>query len=307
MTRPAAGFEASSEDVDLRLLMRASAKRLTGAGVESGMHDAGLLVAHVLSVEPREIVLHDTVTREQATQIERLVAQRCARVPLQHLTGRAFFRRLSLLVGPGVFVPRPETELVVEAVLAEVQRLRDSASTAPLVVDLCTGSGAIAASVATEAPQARVAAVELSPEAYAWAERNLRGLDVDLRHGDAAQAFEDLDGTVDVVVSNPPYIPHGSQIRDPEVAKHDPPLALWGGGTDGLDVMRGVVVRARGLLRPGGLLVVEHSDLQGASVVALLQRAGFLDVADHRDLAGRDRFTTARRTAEPVRAEESPR
>ncbi len=306
MTESEPEFEASAEYVDLRLLVRESAERLAAAGVESDWYDAGILAAHVLGVEPRDIVLHDTVSRAQAREFEVLVDARCARVPLQHLTGRAFFRRLSLVVGPGVFVPRPETEVVVEAVLAEVQRLQGFGSVpAPLVVDLCTGSGAIAASVAVEAPQSRVAAVELSAEAYGWAERNLNGLGVDLRHGDAANAFEDLDGTVDVVVSNPPYIPHGSEIRDPEVAEHDPPLALWGGGADGLDVMRAVVTRSTALLRPGGLLVVEHADVQGPSVVALLESAGLVDVADHKDLARRDRFTTARRTVEATGAGES--
>jgi release factor glutamine methyltransferase len=287
------------DDVDLRRLVRDAAARLAAAGVDSDWYDAGMLAVHVLGIEQRELVLRDTCTRDQADAIEELVARRCARIPLQHLTGRAYFRRLSLVVGPGVFVPRPETEVVVEAVLDAVTAMTGEGVDHPLVVDLCTGSGAIAASVAVEAPQTRVAAVELSAEAHAWAERNLQGLGVDVRLGDAADAFRDLDGTVDVVVSNPPYIPHGAVIRDPEVLEHDPGLALWGGGEDGLDVMRGVAARAAGLLRVGGLVVVEHADVQGPAVVALLEGTGsFVDVVDHRDLAGRDRFTTGRRTAQ---------
>lgn len=289
----------TTDTVDLRTLVRKAAARLAAAGVESDFHDAGMLAAFVLGVEPTDIVKHETVSLEVAAELDALVDQRCRRVPLQHLTGRAYFRRLSLVVGPGVFVPRPETEVVVEAALDEVEAVTDRGTPHPLVVDLCTGSGAIAASVVVEAPQASVVAVELSPEAYTWAERNLRGLGVDLRLGDATDACRELDGTVDVVVSNPPYIPHGAVIRDPEVAEHDPALALWGGGADGLGVMRGIVARARGLLRPGGLLVVEHADVQGRAVVDLVSSGGgFGEVADHVDLTGRDRFTTARRIAE---------
>lgn len=286
------------DGIDLRPLLGRAAARLAAAGVDSDLHDARLLAAYVLDAEPMDIVKHETVTAEQAAAFGALVEQRCRRVPLQHLTGRAYFRRLSLAVGPGVFVPRPETELVVEAALAEVEAATDRGGSSPLVVDLCTGSGAIAGSVAVESPQSRVVAVELSPEAYAWAERNLSGLGVDLRLGDATHACRDLDGLVDVVVSNPPYIPVGAIIRDPEVAEHDPPVALWGGGEDGLDVMRGIVARALDLLRPGGLLVVEHADLQGAAVVDLIAGTdGFGEVVDHPDLTGRDRFTTARRLA----------
>jgi release factor glutamine methyltransferase len=287
-----------TDDVDLRLLVRQAAARLAAAGVESDFYDAGILAAHVLGVEPTDIVKHDTISPGQARAFEDLLAQRCRRIPLQHLTGRAYFRRLALVVGPGVFVPRPETEVVVEAALAEIEATTAAGTSAPLVVDLCTGSGAIAASVAVEAPQTRVVAVELSPEAYAWAERNLCGLGVDLRLGDATQACADLDGTVDVVVSNPPYIPPDGVIRDPEVAEHDPPQALWGGGPDGLDVVRGVVARAVDLLRPGGLLVIEHAAVQGAQVVDLVAATGaFVHGVDHPDLTGRDRFTTARRAA----------
>jgi release factor glutamine methyltransferase len=285
------------QSVDLSSLVREAALRLAAAGVESGAHDARALAGHVLVMDPARLSLVPAVTPEQATAIQQLVDQRSARVPLQHLTGVAYFRRLKLAVGPGVFIPRPETELVVEAALAEVNRLVEAGVGRPRLVDLCTGSGAIAAAVAQEAPKAQVFAVELSPEAYAWAERNLRDTGVDLRLADARQALPELDGSVDVVVSNPPYIPAGARIRDPEVAQHDPAIALWGGGADGLDVMRAIVTRAGELLRPGGFVVLEHADVQGSQLVTVLEReSGFVEVADHRDLAGRDRFTTARRS-----------
>ena len=161
---------------------------------------------------------------------------------------------------------------------------------------MCTGSGAIIASVVDELPGVRAYAVELDPAAHAWAERNLAGTGVDLRRGDMAEAFADLDGQVEVVVSNPPYIPVGAAIRDPEVATHDPALALWS-GQDGLDALRVVAAVAVRLLRPGGLVVVEHADVQGETAPAVLAAtAGLIDVADHPDLAGRDRYATARRT-----------
>lgn len=287
--------------VDLGALLRRSAQRLAAAGVETPTNDAGVLAAEVLGIEPVDLIRHETCTPHQAAALEGLIERREHRVPLQHLTGRAHFRRLSLLVGPGVFVPRPETELLVDAVLAELtalphRRAREESGSTPLVVDLCTGSGAIAASIATEAPGTQVAAVELSPEAYLWAERNLEGLGVDLRLADATGCCHDLDGLVDVVVANPPYIPPDGIIRDPEVAEHDPPVALWGGGPDGLDVVRGIVARAGGLLRPGGLLVVEHADLQGVAAVAVVTGSErFESVVDHPDLTGRARFVTARR------------
>jgi release factor glutamine methyltransferase len=218
------------------------------------------------------------------------VGRRAAREPLQHLTGSAAFRHVELLVGPGVFVPRPETELLAGWAIDAVADLD-----APVVVDLCTGSGAIARAVADEVPDARVHAVELDEGAFAWAERNLAGTGVDLRHGDFATAFEDLLGTVDVVVCNPPYIPLWAwESVAVEARDHDPHLALYS-GDDGLDAIRVLSVRAALLLRPGGVLGFEHADAQGELAPAVLRSAGrWADVADHRDLAGRPRFTTAR-------------
>jgi release factor glutamine methyltransferase len=221
-------------------------------------------------------------------------------VPLQHLIGTAPFRTVELAVGPGVFVPRPETEVVAGVAIEEARRLPH-----PLVVDLCTGSGAIAVAVAAEVPAARVVAVELDPLAHAWAARNVDVLTrrdriaVDLRLGDAVGAdtgvAADLAGAVDVVVANPPYIPDGARPVDPEVADHDPRLALYGGGADGLGVPRGVVASARGLLKAAGLLVMEHGDAQGLRARRLVEGPDWYDVRTAEDLTGRPRALIARR------------
>ena len=274
--------------VPLQESVRAAAAELAAAGVPSPRFDAEELAAFSLGVERRELWRAAGVGPEFAAYVRR----RVSREPLQHITGRAHFRHLTLAVGPGVFVPRPETEVVVDAVLAA---LRGASS--PVVVDLGTGSGAIALAVAHEVPGARVHAVEADPAAHAWAARNAGGTTVDLRLGDMADAFPELDGAVDVVVSNPPYIPVGAVVRDPEVAAHDPSLALWS-GPDGLDAVRVVERVAARLLRAGGTVVVEHADLQGESAPAVFAATGrWAGVADHRDLAGRDRYLTARRAA----------
>jgi release factor glutamine methyltransferase len=271
---------------ELRAAVREAAQVLADAGVPSPLHDAEELAAHSLGVERRDLWRQEVV----GTGFAAYVRRRAAREPLQHITGRAYFRHLTLAVGPGVFVPRPETEVVVEAAMAALAGLAS-----PVVVDLGTGTGAIALAIADEVPAARVHAVEADAGAHTWAARNAAGSAVDLRLGDMADAFGDLDGTVDVVVSNPPYIPVGAVVRDPEVATHDPGLALWS-GADGLDAVR-VVERVAGrLLRAGGTVVVEHADLQGESAPAVFAATGrWAGVADHRDLAGRDRYLTARR------------
>ncbi len=222
-----------------------------------------------------------------------LVARRARREPLQHLLGRAWFRHIEVAVGPGVFVPRPETEVVAGAAVDEAARASHAGHT-PVVVDLGTGSGVIALSVALEVPAARVHAVEADAGAYAWARRNVEGSRVTLHLADLADCLPEHDGQVDVVVSNPPYIPPDGVPVDPEVRDHDPARALYGSGPDGLGEVRAVVATAARLLRPGGLLVVEHADRQAASVAGLLQRA-WCDVRCHRDLTDRPRFVTGRR------------
>jgi release factor glutamine methyltransferase len=232
---------------------------------------------------------------DQVREYQQLVARRATRVPLQHLIGRATFRRVELAVGPGVFVPRPETEVLVGWALDALERARQT-NPEPVVADLATGSGAIAAALADEAPWARVHAVELDDDAFAWASRNLSGTGVDLRHGDMADELADLDGQVDVVVSNPPYIPlEAWESVSVEGRDHDPALALWA-GDDGLDLMRVLERSASRLLRPGGVVVAEHADEQGTAAPAVFTGTGrWVEVRDHRDLAGRDRFVTARK------------
>jgi len=269
---------------------RAAAARLAEAGVPSPAYDADALLAHVLGVDRARLALVDDVPDEHAARFESLVARRARREPLQHLLGGAAFRYVELAVGPGVFVPRPETELLAGWAVDRALELDE-----PVVVDLCTGSGVIARAVSDEVPSARVHAVELDPAAHGWAARNLAGTGVELRLGDMADAFEDLVGGVDVVTCNPPYIPLDAwESVAPEARDHDPHLALFS-GDDGLDAIRVVAARAARLLRPGGWVGVEHADVQGESAPAVFAGAGcFRDVRDHHDLAGRPRYVTAR-------------
>lgn len=272
-----------------RQLLGAAAARLSAAGVASPDHDAAVLLAHVLDVPRGRLALVREVGEPEVAAYDALLSRRAAREPLQHLTGTTGFRHVDLAVGPGVFVPRPETELLAGWAIERAQALA-----APVVVDLCTGSGAIARAVADEVPSARVHAVELDEGALVWAARNLEGTGVDLRAGAMETAFDDLAGAVDVVVCNPPYIPlEAWESVAPEARDHDPHLALFS-GADGLDAMRVLERRARLLLRPGGAVGAEHADVQGESAPGVFAAAGgWRDVRDHRDLAGRARFLTA--------------
>lgn len=276
--------------VPLREAVREAAATLAAAGVDSARHDAELLAAHVAGV-PRGRLLLASWDAAAVGTYRALVERRAAREPLQHLLGTAVLGRVEVVVGPGVFVPRPETELLVEWGLAQV---RDVAS--PLVVDLCTGSGAIALAVAVARPDARVHAVETDPDALGWALRNIDRLEahVDLHAVDvrAADLLSDLDGRADLVLCNPPYVPDRTPVP-PEVHR-DPPQAVFG-GPDGLAVVPSVVVAAARLLRPGGAVGIEHDDSHGDAVPALLTAHSFVDVEAHRDLAGRPRFASARR------------
>jgi len=287
-------------EVTRRGLLATGAVLLREGGVASPEYDATELLAHVLGVSRGALVLVDRITDEQADAYLALVARRATREPLQHLTGVAHFRHVELGVGPGVFVPRPETELLAGWAIEQAGRVARDEGRKPVVVDLCTGSGAIARSVVDEVPGARVHAVELDEAAHAWATRNLAGTGVDLRHGDMATAFDDLTGQVDVVVCNPPYIPlEAWESVAAEARDHDPHLALFS-GQDGLDAMRVLEERAALLLRPGGVVGAEHADEQGpdglrGGAPAVFAGAGrWVDVRDHSDLAGRPRYTTAR-------------
>jgi release factor glutamine methyltransferase len=274
----------------------AAAARLEAAGVPSPEPDAVALAAHLLHTSPGEVRRRMALGSGAPAGFDDLVTRRAERVPLQHLTGRAGFRRLELAVGPGVFVPRPETEVVAGLAIDAARAMIGRGTARPVVVDLCTGSGAIALAVKDELPAAQVYAVELAPEAHRWAARNRArtGLEVDLRLGDAADAFPELAGLVDVVVSNPPYIPDGAVPVDPEVRDHDPAPALYGAGADGLAIPGQVASRAAVLLRPGGVLVMEHADCQGRLLAALLGDAGvWRGVTDLPDLTDRLRATVA--------------
>lgn len=270
-------------------LLRRAQQQLAEAEVASPGYDAAELLAHVLRTPRTTLGLVDAVSAADAAAFGALVDRRASRVPLQHLTGTAAFRYVELAVGPGVFVPRPETELLAGWA---VERAVELTGRSPVVVDLGTGSGAIALSVATEVAGAVVHAVEADPGALPWARRNLAGSGVRLHEGDMAEALPELDGAVDVVVCNPPYVPLGAYVAA-EAGDHDPAAALWS-GPDGLDAMRVVVRVAARLLRPGGWLGIEHADVQGTVAPALLTGSGrWREVRDHRDLAGRDRFMTA--------------
>nr|WP_237465686.1 peptide chain release factor N(5)-glutamine methyltransferase [Leucobacter luti] len=276
---------------------------LAAGGIEDPGTDAELILAHVLGESRGRVqalaVLGEPVTAEQREAATELAEERARRVPLQHLTGRAPFRAIELSVGPGVFVPRPETETVAQFAIDALQLVPVEA---PIAVDLCTGSGAIALSLAQEVPSAHVWALEKSREAHAWAERNVREWGderVTLVLGDVADLpripeFAALAGRVHVLISNPPYVPADMVPRDPEVRDHDPELALYG-GSDGLDVVRTISTLARDLVLPGGVLVLEHAELQGAAIRALLAADGWRAAATHQDLTGRDRATTALR------------
>ena len=276
---------------------------LTAAGIRNADVDAELLLGHVLGLSRGQVqakaVTDAAVDPEQRLAVIEAIERRAAREPIQHITGRAPFRSLELAVGPGVFVPRPETESVAQLA---IDALLAVPSPAPRAIDLGTGSGAIAIALATEVPHAEVVAVENSPRAFTWARQNARhlaGANLLLVFADLAELPAELDGapldgSFDVVVSNPPYIPLGAIPRDPEVRLHDPEAALYG-GDDGLDVIRAISLRAAALLRPGGTLVLEHGELQGSAIRELLSADGWRAASTHRDLLGRDRTTTALR------------
>ena len=275
-------------------------RQLRAAGVPSPAQDARTLAATVLSAEPVAVALLPELSEADRARIDELVRRRANREPLQHIVGTAPFLDLELIVGPGVFVPRPETEVLAAWAIDWLAACGD----APIAVDMCSGSGALALAVATRVPGARVTGVELSAAALSYAERNrqryrdrLSAAELEFRAGDATdpELLSTLANSVDLVVCNPPYIPNEAIPRDPEVRDYDPELALYG-GPDGLAVVRKMLPVVRRLLRPGGRLAMEHGDLQGDDhgLPGLITAAGgFTDVVDHPDLVGRPRFTTA--------------
>ncbi|MBM0234791.1 peptide chain release factor N(5)-glutamine methyltransferase [Micromonospora sp. STR1_7] len=277
-----------------------AARTLAAAGVGPARVEAELLAAYVLGVPRGRLALADDLDDDELARLDDLVRRRAGREPLQHLTGRAAFRHLELAVGPGVFVPRPETELLAGWGVEQAQTRPE-----PLVVDLCSGSGAIALAVAQELPGARVVAVERSPAALGWLRRNAaeraaagdRPIEVVEADVTAPDLLAELVGRVDVLLCNPPYVPV-EVVVPPEVAAHDPAEAVFG-GADGLAVIRPVIIRAAALLRPGGMVGVEHDDTHGAAVPDLFVADGrFAAVTEHPDLTGRPRYATASRRAD---------
>ncbi|HKA68666.1 MAG TPA: peptide chain release factor N(5)-glutamine methyltransferase [Actinomycetes bacterium] len=276
-------------------------ERLAEAGVPAPRFDAEELAAYVHQVDRGR--LHTVPDAEFDAAYWAAIARRAAREPLQHITGRAYFRYRELAVGPGVFIPRPETEVVVGWAIDRLSRM-DVAE--PRVVDLCAGSAAIALAIAQEVPRARVHAVELDDAAFSWATRNVDAAEpslasrITLHHADVSGCLPELDERVDLVISNPPYVPVGASVREPEVAEYDPARALWA-GADGLDMIRTIERVAARLLRPDGWVVVEHADEQWAGAPRCFpEEAGWTAVRDHRDLAHRPRFVTARKEASPL-------
>lgn len=291
--------------VPLRPALTEAIETLRTAGVGSPRTDAEHLAAHVLGVERSRLLLTPLIGPEQLDDYRALVSRRAERVPLQHLTGQSAMGEIDLEVGPGVFVPRPETELLLAWALARLETVRHDHP--PIVVDLCTGSGALALALAHARPDAEVHAVELDPEAVRWARRNagLRAAAGDtpitLHHDDVTDPtlLTGLNGRVDIVVANPPYIPEGAEL-DPEVAEHDPHRALFA-GPDGLDVIRPLIPLIGRLLRPGGGAAVEHDDSNGGELARLLEADGrFTEIVEHPDLAGKPRFVTVSLAAPPA-------
>lgn len=272
----------------LKELVQQTTARFSAVGIESPEANAEILAAHFLGISRGElaaqIFLNQPVTN--VAEFEQLVLRRLSREPLQHITGVAHFRHLDLKVGPGVFIPRPETESVVQIALDYLAPL-----TKPRVLDIGTGSGAIAISIATES-DAQVTAIEKSESAANFARENIstNSAEVELKVGDfreLALGFEIFE----LVISNPPYIPDSAIPLDPEVRDFDPELALYG-GTDGLDLVREIIELAELLLVSGGKLVLEHADGQSDAVCELLL-ANWKEVRAHSDSTGRLRSVSA--------------
>mgnify|MGYP002628275772 CR=1 FL=1 len=282
-------------ELTFKEFLRGGKEQLATAGFAEV--EAEHLLAHTLGLTRMD--LHNPLTVENAltaigdmSVVEetfwKLLDRRCNHEPLQYLTGVAYFRHLELKVGPGVLVPRPESELLVESALAHIEKLSGAIS----VVDLGSGSGALALAIATEAPHTHVIAVEKSPDAITWLKENVSFIDEKVRilESDVATA---LDGVkCDVVIANPPYIPDSQELpRD--VAEHEPAIALFG-GVDGMKAPRLFISTASRMLKSGGFLAIEHHESQGAEIGDVLSD-DFEDILLHHDLNGRPRFTTALR------------
>ncbi len=279
-------------DLSFKEFLRSGKDQLTAAGFPEV--DAEHLLAHVLGISRME--LHNPITVENAikaigdtTLIEenfwKLLDRRCAHEPLQYLTGVAYFRYLELEVGPGVLVPRPESELLVEAVLKNIEKREGAVS----VVDLGAGSGALTLAIATEAPQTHVIAVENDPAAIEWLRRNVALISEDVRILEANVADALIGVKCDVVIANPPYIPDSQELPK-DVAEHEPAAALFG-GSDGMDIPLRFIAAGARLLKSGGFFAIEHHESQPEAIAAAMAEE-FVEVSLHHDLVNRPRFTT---------------
>ena len=282
---------------DIKPLLRSAKEKLAAADISEV--DAEHLFAYVLGISRMD--LHNSVKLEGALKalgdfgiIEdtyaKLISRRTAHEPLQYLTGTAYFRHLEIEVGPGVLVPRPESELLVEAVLTHIKNLEEKVIGEISVIDLGAGSGALSLAIATEAPRSRVIAVEKSADAIIWLKKNVARISESVRvvEGDVADVLPGVK--CDAVIANPPYIPNNQSLpRD--VAEHEPHIALFGGAT-GLELPKRFIDAAARLLKSGGVLAIEHTEEQGAAIDALLSR-DFIDIALHQDLTGRPRWSSA--------------
>jgi release factor glutamine methyltransferase len=274
----------------LRQAIDVATAALAKAGIDSARTDAELLAAHLAGVTRGRLAAVDEPDADFFARYDAVIGARCSRIPLQHITGSAAFGPVELNVGPGVFIPRPETEALLEWTWA--QRVPDQA----VIVDLCTGSGALAVALATHWPRARVIAVDDDATALSYARRNAESTTVEVVQADVTvpRLLTDLTGSVDLVVSNPPYIPEGAKL-DPEVADHDPAHALFG-GADGMAVIAPIARLAGYWLKPGGLFAVEHDDTTSDLTVETISNTElFTEIVPRHDLAGRPRFVTARR------------
>lgn len=280
----------------LRRAIDDAAFTLAEVGIDSARWDAEQLAAHLAGSDRGRLGLLDSPDDDFLRRYRDIVAARSQRVPLQHLLGTAAFGPVMLHVGPGVFIPRPETEALLE--WATAQQLAPQ----PIIVDLCTGSGALAVALAHHRPAARIFAIDNSDTALEYARRNAQGTAIELLCADVTELasepglLAELDGRVDMLVANPPYVPDDA-VLNPEVVQHDPRQAVFG-GPDGLAVIAPLVRLAGRWLRPGGLIGVEHDDTTSAQTVELFGRTeSFEEVQARRDLTGRPRFVTARRRA----------
>jgi release factor glutamine methyltransferase len=282
---------------DIKPLLRSAKEKLAAADISEV--DAEHLFAYVLGISRMD--LHNSVKLDAALKalgdfgiiedtFAKLISRRTAHEPLQYLTGTAYFRHLEIQVGPGVLVPRPESELLVEAVLTHIKNLEEKVTGEISVIDLGAGSGALSLAIATEAPRSRVIAVEKSAEAIVWLKKNVARISESVRvvEGDVADVLPGVK--CDAVIANPPYIPD-SQSLPRDVAEHEPHIALFGGAT-GLELPKRFIDAAARLLKSGGVLAIEHTEEQGAAIDALLSR-DFIDIAVHQDLTGRSRWSSA--------------